>query len=242
MRPLTGPPYRNFVQRVSQLKAVRNYLEIGVHNGSTIRLIDCPTIGVDPDFVFKYDPMGKKPLLHLYRQTSDDFFLAHSPRDIFGAGVDLAFLDGLHLFEYLLRDFMNTEAACAPDGLILLDDCLPPNLEMTEREHRPDLRRDQNLKDWWTGDVWKVVCALRQYRPDLRLTAVDVAPTGSIVVGNLDPSSTVLRESYDEILERYLEAPMSPEVFEAYWATNAPVTAEAALQQLRGLGYWREAG
>jgi hypothetical protein len=137
LRRLAGPSYRLLVQRISQLKKARNYLEIGVHNGSTIELIDCPTIGVDPAFVFARNPMGKKPLLHLYQQTSDDFFRDHDPRQIFGSEVDLAFLDGLHLFEFLLRDFMNTERVCARDGLILMDDCLPPSLEMTEREHRP---------------------------------------------------------------------------------------------------------
>ena len=239
LKLLTGPAYRLLVQRISQLKIARNYLEIGVHNGSTIQLIDCPTIGVDPEFVFKYNPMGKKPRLHLYQQTSDDFFRDHDPRVIFGSEVDLAFLDGLHLFEFLLRDFMNTERVCARDGLILIDDCLPPSLEMTERDHRPDLRKDAAHKLWWTGDVWKVVSVLRRYRPDLRIMPVDVVPTGSIVVSNLDPTSGVLQDSYDEIMDAYLRVEMTEEMFEAYWRTNAPMEASAALRALRSLGYWR---
>lgn len=235
----TGPAYRLLVQRVSQLKKARNYLEIGVHNGSTIELIDCPTIGVDPEFVFKNNPMGRKPLLHLYQQTSDDFFRDHDPRTILGSEVDLAFLDGLHLFEFLLRDFMNTERVCARDSLILMDDCLPPSLEMTERDHKPELRSDPSRKGWWTGDVWKVVSVLRQYRPDLTIMAVDVFPTGCIVVGNLDPQSTVLSNTYDEIMERYLHLEMTEDVFEAYWRTNMPMEANAALQTLRASGYWR---
>lgn len=239
LKPLVGPAYRLLVQRISQLKKARNYLEIGVHNGSTIELIDCPTIGVDPAFVFQRNPMGKKPLLHLYQQTSDDFFRDHDPRRILGSEVDLAFLDGLHLFEFLLRDFINTERVSATDGLILMDDCLPPSLEMTEREHRPELRRDQSRKGWWTGDVWKVVNVLRKYRPDLRLMAVDVVPTGSVVVSNLDPGSTVLRDRYNDIMDEYLGTVMTEEMFEAYWQTNAPVDANASLRTLRELGYWR---
>jgi hypothetical protein len=238
-RALTGPAYRLLVQRIAQLKKARNYLEIGVHNGSTIQLIDCPTIGVDPAFVFQYGPMGKKPVLHLYQQTSDDFFRDHDPRQIFGSGVDLAFLDGLHLFEYLLRDFMNTEAASEPDGLILIDDCLPGSLEMTERDHRPELRKDQARKGWWTGDVWKVISVLREYRPDLRIMPVSVNPTGSMVVSKLDPKSTVLKDACQEIMDRYLHLEMTPEIFESYWETNAPIEANTALQTLRALGYFR---
>ena len=239
MKPLVGPAYLLLVQRISQLKKARNYLEVGVHNGSTIELIDCPAIGVDPEFVFQRNPMGKKPVLHLYQQTSDDFFRDHDPRRILGAEVDLAFLDGLHLFEFLLRDFINTERVSATDGLILMDDCLPPSLEMTERDHKPELRRDQTRKGWWTGDVWKVVNVLRQYRPDLRLMAVDVVPTGSIVVSKLDPGSTVLRDRYNDIMDEYLATVMTEEMFENYWQENAPINANASLRALNELGYWR---
>jgi hypothetical protein len=239
LKPLVGPAYRLFVQRISQLKVARNYLEIGVHNGSTMQLVDVPTIGVDPDFVYKYNLVGKKPVLHLYRQTSDAFFGEHDPRLIFGSEVDLAFLDGMHLFEYLLRDFMNTERVCAPDSLIMIDDCMPLSREMTEREYRPALRLDQAHNRWWTGDVWKVISVLREYRPDLRIMPVDVVPTGSMVVGNLDPTSTVLQTAYQEIMARYLHVEMTDEMFEAYWKINAPMDADAALRELNALGYWR---
>jgi hypothetical protein len=134
----------------------------------------------------------------------------------------MAFLDGLHLFEFLLRDFMNTERVCDRNSLILLDDCLPITIEMAERDYRPAERRDKETAVWWTGDVWKLLPILREYRPDLRIVPVDVNPTGSIVVSNLDPESTRLSECYPEILRRYLEVELTPELFEAHWATNRP--------------------
>jgi hypothetical protein len=237
IKPLNGPAYRLLVQRISQLKPARNYLEIGVHNGSTIQFIDCPTIGVDPKFVLKYQPVGNKPVCHLYQMTSDDFFRDHDPRKIFGSPVDLAFLDGLHLFEFLLRDFINTERVSSKDSIILMDDCLPRNLEMAERDHQPDLRKNKEFAGWWTGDVWKVVNVLREYRPDLRLMPVDVVPTGSIVVTNLDPTSTVLSDRYDEIMSRFLNLALTEESFEAHWATNAPMPANDSLSALRKAGY-----
>lgn len=226
---LKGPSYREFVRNVVVRKAARNYLEVGVHNGSTLTLIECPAIGVDPAFVFDRNPVGRKRVLHLYQMGSDEYFRDHDPRAVFGAPVDVAFLDGMHQFEYLLRDFMNTERVCDRNGLIMMDDCMPVNLEMTERKHRPEARVDKSIAGWWTGDVWKVVNILREYRPDLRITPVDVTPTGSIVVSNLDPSSTRLADAYFEIVDRFAALEMDTTAFDAYWTLNKPVPASALL-------------
>jgi len=52
---------------------------------------------------------------------------------------------------------------------------------------------------------------LREHRPDLRVKIVATAPSGLCVVRGLDPSSRVLAERLDEIVERYrdLEYPVS---------------------------------
>jgi hypothetical protein len=68
---------------------------------------------------------------------------------------------------------------------------------------------------------------------------VDVSPTGSIVVSNLDPASNVIRDAYDEIMSAYLEQEMTDEVFQSYWQTNAPIDANTSLRTLHSLGYWR---
>jgi hypothetical protein len=222
---LTGPAYRNFIWDVVAKKPARNYLEVGVRDGKTLAKVACPAIGVDPKFGFTVDPMGAKRILHLYQMTSDEFFRDHDPRRLFGATVDVAFLDGLHLFEYLLRDFINTERVCDRNSLILLDDCLPVNVEMTERTHQPEKRQDREIAGWWTGDVWKVVEILREYRPDLRIVPIDVAPTGSIVVTNLDPDSTELQDRYFEIIDRFRDVALTQQSFDDYWTRNAPRSA-----------------
>ena len=53
---------------------------------------------------------------------------------------------------------------------------------------------------WWTGDVWRVVAALKEFRPDLKVTCLDAEPTGLVVVTGLDPSSRVLPDRYDEVI------------------------------------------
>jgi hypothetical protein len=230
---LQGPVYREFVRDVVLRKGARNYLEIGVHNGSSLALVDCPAIGIDPAFVFDRNPVGRKRVLHLYQMGSDEFFRDHDPQAVFGAPVDVAFLDGMHQFEYLLRDFINAERVCDRQGLIMMDDCLPANLEMTERKHRPEARKDKGIAGWWTGDVWKVVNILKAYRPDLRITPVDVVPTGSIVVSNLDPASTRLEDAYFEIMDEYATLEMDQASFDDYWTANAPIAASELLQDFR---------
>ena len=36
--------------------------------------------------------------------------------------MDLAFIDGLHLFEFSLRDFMNVEKLAHPGSVVVFDD------------------------------------------------------------------------------------------------------------------------
>lgn len=188
----------------------RNYLEIGVGTGLSLALSRAPSIGVDPQFNVQTE---LRTDVHLVRATSDRFFGRRDPlhylrggrnpwrnlrhnRPLLGrlAGrptVDFAFIDGLHLFEFALRDFMNAERHSAATTVIVLDDMLPRNVT--------EAARDRTTQDW-TGDVYKVAGVLRDYRPDLIVIPVDTQPTGLLVVLVPDHASTVLQDHYDEIL------------------------------------------
>jgi hypothetical protein len=236
---LVGPTYVQYIHELLKKRNARNYMEVGVRAGLCLAGVECPSIGVDPLFLFDRNPMGKKQALHLFQMTSDAFFARHSPRGIFGEPVDVAFLDGLHQFEYLLRDFINTEKHCSRNSLVLLDDCLPINIEMTERIHAPTERVDKEIAGWWTGDVWKVVSILREFRPELRIVPVDVRPTGSIGLSNLDPNSTVLEDRYFEIIDRYHGLSLTDELFESYWTVNRPVPAAEILSNFEMSRYFK---
>lgn len=210
-RELQGLNYYAFLRRYFAARRPRNYLEIGVCHGKSFMLAECPAIGVDPAPELRGDIVGGKPHASVFRMTSDDFFATGKLAHLFPDGVDLAFLDGMHLFEFLLRDFINTERHARPDGTILLHDCLPINAEMAERERRPALRRDAAYKTHWTGDVWKVVFILKRHRPDLRITVLDSQPTGLTIVENLDPASEVLARDYDRIVSEYLDEALTDE-------------------------------
>lgn len=228
-KPISGPSYRDFIWSFLTKKEARNYLEIGVRYGETLAGVTVDSIGIDPKLNFRVNPIGRKQRLHLYQMTSDVYFRDHDPRVEFGRPVDVAFLDGLHLFEYLLRDFMNTERFCDRNSVIMLDDCLPLNIEMTERVHNEAARKDIPIAGWWTGDVWKVVSILRKYRPDLRIVPVDVIPTGSVLVCNLDPASTVISDNYFAIVDEFAGQTFTDETFDAYWALNWPKPAAELL-------------
>ena len=207
LRMHSGASYRQYIHDVLVRKSARGYLEIGVRDGETLALIDVPSIGVDPNFQIQINAIGRKKKMFLLQMTSDEFFREYDPRVLLTSPIDAVFLDGLHQFEYLLRDFINSEAICHRDSVIMLDDCLPNHAEMTERTFNPDAREHRETSHWWTGDVWKVVKILKKYRPDLHLVAADTQPTGNVAVTDLDPFSTVLRDNYYRIVTEYLALP-----------------------------------
>jgi hypothetical protein len=65
------------------------------------------------------------------------------------------------------------------------------------------------------GDVWKVVCILRERRPELRVKIVATAPSGLCIVRGLNPASRALAEAFDRDIERYRELPYPAAALEA---------------------------
>ncbi|RUX09708.1 MULTISPECIES: class I SAM-dependent methyltransferase [unclassified Mesorhizobium] len=171
------------------------YFEIGTDAGISLKAMKCASVAVDPQFRLTEDVIGSKPSLHMFQMPSDDFFRDHSPIDYLKRPIELAFLDGMHRFEYLLRDFANTERYCRKNSIILLHDCLPTTTEMMSRAHAHGA---------WTGDVWKVLPALRKYRSDLQITYLDCPPTGLVAITNLDPNSSTISDSYFSIVREFV--------------------------------------
>jgi hypothetical protein len=153
-----------------------SYFEIGTGKGDSLSVANCAAVGVDPNFrMGTRDIVGKKPFCALYQMPSDTFFHRHDPTHIFDGPIDLAFLDGMHYCEYLLRDFANTERHCRRNSVIVLHDCVPVEIAIAERTASPSLEAIR--AGWWMGDVWRTLLALRGHRPDLAFTVIDSAPT-----------------------------------------------------------------
>lgn len=193
-----GKQYTRFLDNLHSTHLFDWYLEVGCRSGRTFAPVRGKTIAVDPYFRITDDVIKDKPALHILQQTSDDFF-ASGFLAAMKIKLSFSFLDGLHLFEYLLRDFMNTEAHSHEAGVIALHDCCPFSSEMTTRD------LDNTPKGAWTGDVWKLIPILREFRPDLKVTVLDCKPTGLVLVSNLAPRNTVLKRNYDQIIERFTD-------------------------------------
>jgi hypothetical protein len=234
-RAVAGPMYRHYLARLHRELRPGNYLEVGTLNGDTLAIAQCASIAVDPWFRLTMDVVGKKPVCLLYQQRSDDFFRTRDPSAIFGSPVDLAFLDGMHLAEFLLRDFINTERHCLPGSVIVLHDCLPPGYLMTVRDvNDPRRKLSPKYPNYWTGDVWQVVPVLRRFRPDLSIAVTDCPPTGLVVITGLDPASEVLAKAYDEIVGGEFPRLAGRAAYDAYWAGVRITPAERALAELMG--------
>jgi hypothetical protein len=192
----TGQLYLRFLAQLHASTLFDWYLEIGCRDGKSFAPVRSKTIAVDPFFQADLNIIGPKPQLHIFQTTSDDFFKTDFLKRN-KIKLSFAFLDGMHLIEYLLRDFVNAEAAAAPGAAIAIHDCVPSDADMTTR----DL---SGLKTTaWAGDVWKLLPILAEYRPDLKVEVLNCRPTGLVLVSNLSPRSTVLTRAYDEILARY---------------------------------------
>jgi hypothetical protein len=201
------------------------YLEVGCRQGDSFAPVRSKTIAVDPFFKVSTDVIGPKPVLFVFQQTSDDFFSSgFLQRNEIQLG--LSFLDGMHLFEVLLRDIINAERNSRPEGVIALHDCCPLIPEMTVRDYT---RLPSNAA--WTGDVWKVLPILQEYRPDIRIDVLDCRPTGLVLLSNLDPKSETLGEAYDEIVARYIDVEIEHFGVDRYFGSFDYVDAVASLFQ-----------
>jgi hypothetical protein len=197
---MPGDDYLVWLDRLYTALAPETVIEIGVFQGESLARVPPPAvaIGIDPT------PSIIVPLkteTHIFTQTSDEFFAQRKHEQVLaGRPLSIGFIDGLHLFEQALRDFIYLEACCGPRSVILIHDTVPLD--------EPTQTRDRNTV-FHTGDVWRVVLCLKEYRPDLDIFTIATPPTGLTVVSGLDSKSNLLKERLEEARVRFLEVPFS---------------------------------
>jgi len=195
-----GEDYFQVLARIHEYLRPATYLEIGVDQGLSFDIVRPETLalGVDPK-PQPQNPLG--PRQRVYAETSDEFF---EQRDVIseldGQTLDLAFIDGMHQFEFALRDFINIEKYCSADSIILIHDVYPIDAMSAARER---------VSWFWSGDIWRVILTLNKYRPDLSVNVIAARPTGLAIVQNLDPHSRVLDERQREIIDEFLALDIS---------------------------------
>lgn len=173
------------------------YLEIGVDQGVSLACATGPAIGVDPRPELKLT--AQLPSTARIVACSSDAFFANQADALLQPAPELAFIDGMHLFEFALRDLLHTEAHMAPWGLIVIDDVYPCHPVQASRRRRSSS---------WTGDVWKLLPILRQIRPDLTMLTLNAHTTGLLLIAGLDADGTggghaALAAAYPDLVRRY---------------------------------------
>ena len=114
----------------------KKYLEIGCDQNQLFSRINIQNkVGVDP-------ASGGN-----VRETSDNFFEKNN--DMF----DIIFIDGLHIYEQVKKDILNSIKYLNDEGVILIHDCLPDSMA---KQAVP------RYKMQWNGDVWKAIVDLRR--------------------------------------------------------------------------------
>jgi hypothetical protein len=213
----SGEDYYSVIARLHRHLQPKTYLEIGVLNGDTLAIAECPSIAVDPNLEINQDVIGAKSACLLFQISSDAFFARYNPKTLLGERIDMALIDGLHLYEYVLRDFLNMERNMKRNSVLLLHECIPTDAHICRRRFEDQtFAGDSPHADLWAGDVWKAVVAVKNSRPDLRIHAFNAVPNGLIAITNLDPASEVLADRYFDIVAQYRKITLSEYGIEKY--------------------------
>lgn len=205
---LPGEMYLRWIERIYEFLAPEAILEIGVAKGLSLAAARPPTlaIGVDPA------PSATVPLqAHslLFPETSDEFFAARRLEHVLGGrSLGVVFIDGLHLYEQALRDFVNAEPHLDERSLVMIHDTLPLD-EPTQRRARDT--------QFHTGDVWKLVLCLRRFRPELEVVTIATPWTGlTLVSGFGTGAGAEFAVRYEEAVAELIDLPFA-ELVSSRW-------------------------
>lgn len=165
------------------------YCEVGVHHGRTLEAIRAHlAIGVDP--IPLLDPTALPRGFELHIGTSDRFFAERGPT----LGASVIFVDGLHTFEQSYADVINALNACAPKGIVVVDDVIPSSAEAADPDVERSIERQARAGITggdWMGDVFRTVLALARLHPELELRTIHGAEKPQTLVWRREPGSVL---------------------------------------------------
>ena len=157
----------------------KKYLEIGCDQNQLFSRINIQNkVGVDP-------ASGGN-----VRETSDNFF--EKNKDMF----DIVFIDGLHIYEQVKKDILNSIKYLNDEGVILIHDCLPDSMA---KQAVP------RYKMQWNGDVWKAIVDLRR-NTDLEIFTCEIDQGIGIIKKNKNTSILKIDKPIEKLkFEDYYE-------------------------------------
>lgn len=147
---MTGESRTDLINLACRITNAKSYLEIGCNLNQVFDFVNCPhKVGVDP---------ARGGTL---RMTSDEYFATHNEK------FDVIFIDGLHYYEQVKKDFENSIRVLNNNGMIIFHDMLPLNPKWAV------VPVPENLETYgcWMGDVWKMAFDLIAM-PDIKFRLV----------------------------------------------------------------------
>jgi predicted O-methyltransferase YrrM len=197
---MPGAPYTEILEHVHEVMKPATYCEIGVFKGETLALAlaETNTVGIDPNPRIETKVNARARLFPI---ESDTFFERYDLfEEVRNEKLDLAFIDGLHHFDQVLRDFINIERYASSNTVVLLHDVYPPTEISTQRER---------VTSYWAGDTWKIIPCLKETRTDLVINVIPSYPCGLGIITHLDNSATYLKDNLEEVTQRFDAMPFS---------------------------------
>lgn len=183
------------------------YLEIGCHTNSLF------------DSLYFKNKTGVDPLRGgTIRCTSDQFFSQNLEN------FNLIFIDGLHTYDQVRKDVINSLRCLSSPGWIALHDMLPGHWI---EAHVPRLN-DGN----WTGDVWKLAFELHNMPGiDFRIVEIDngvgvIRKTSSTNEDNFFSSNRIDSEKYTYFADNKSQLPIISWNDFTSWVTDTSDTRE----------------
>jgi len=223
--------YLSFLKALHE-NVYESYFEIGTRTGDSLVLSQSPSIAIDPFFQLNNDPIGKKDFCLIFQETSDSFFKNTLPK-LSHLKCQLAFIDGMHLFECALRDFINLAKISSEEALFLFHDPIPWTSRMAVRNNK-QLEHDEA----WTGDIWKLALIFMDAGMKDNISILTSAPSGLLAV--LNPEKKIiakLEENYEKICAEWIDVDLSQDRLLDFYQTNIFVKPEIYLRSLEKISF-----
>lgn len=223
--------YLHFLRALHE-NVYEGYFEIGTRTGASLVLSQSPSVSIDPLFQLNENPIGNKDFCLMFQETSDSFFENRLPK-LLGLKCQLAFIDGMHLFEYALKDFINLAKISSEKALFLFHDSIPWTFNMARRSNESFGRNEA-----WTGDIWKLVHILIDVGMKDNVSLLSSAPSGLLAV--LNPKKEIiekLEKNYDKICNKWINIELNEDSLLKFYETDVFVKPEIYLRSLKEISF-----
>jgi len=172
------PTLRPQIAPFIELTNCINYLEIGFGDG-----IHFASIPIKNKIIISPECHAAPPAI-AYSMPSDQAFKS---KEFNHGKFQVAFIDGLHHYQQVIRDINNVLKHLAPNGIMICHDVNPFDIDLEEIDMATTYPRP-NKAITWLGDSWKTLFHIKYMRPELGYAIITDFP-GFLILWRLSKES-----------------------------------------------------